>query len=80
MGRSRGGQTSKIHTVTDRNGLSIRLAVSEGQAHDITAARGVLTGLAKRQLNLADKAYDSAWLRHQIEHQGTVQKIPNRAG
>jgi hypothetical protein len=34
MGRSRGGLTSKIHAVLDRNGLPIRLALTTGEAHD----------------------------------------------
>lgn len=80
MGRSRGGLTTKIHAVTDKNGLPIRLAVSEGQAHDILAAKDLLSGLNRGQLILADKAYDASWLRHHIEQQGAVPNIPNRAG
>jgi len=80
MGRSRGGLTTKIHAVTDKNGLPIRLSISEGQAHDITAAKGLLDGLSKGQIVLADKAYDAEWLRRQIEAQGAAPNIPNRAG
>ena len=34
MGRSRGGLTSKIHTVVDACGLPIGLSLSKGQAYD----------------------------------------------
>ena len=34
MGRSRGGLTTKIHTVVDANGTPIALKVTAGQAHD----------------------------------------------
>lgn len=34
MGRSRGGLTSEIHAVVDANGLSVRLALTAGEAHD----------------------------------------------
>jgi len=56
MGRSRGGLTTKIHALTDKNGLPIRLSITPGQAHDITAAGELLIGLSKGQTLLADKA------------------------
>ena len=34
MGRSRGGLTSKIHTVVDTNRLPVRLGLTAGEAHD----------------------------------------------
>ena len=80
MGRSRGGLTTKIHAVTDKNGLPIRLSISEGQAHDITAAKDLLSDLSEGQIVLADKAYDAQWLRRQIEAQGAAPNIPNRTG
>ena len=80
MGRSRGGLTTKIHAVTDRNGLPIKLAITPGQTHDVVAARELLGGLSSKQLFHADKAYDAAWLRDMIEQQGAIPNIPNRAG
>ncbi len=53
MGRSRGGLTSKIHAVVDRNGLPVRLALSPGEAHalinTIAASGGELPEAAPRQ-------------------------------
>jgi hypothetical protein len=36
IGKSRGGNTTKIHTTTDINGIPIRLILSEGNRNDIT--------------------------------------------
>lgn len=80
MGRSRGGLTTKIHVVTDANGLPVRLAITPGQTHDVVPAGELLSGLKDGQLLLADKAYDAEWVRQQITDQGAVPNIPNRAG
>ena len=79
MGRSRGGLTTKIHAVTDANGLPIRLAITAGETHDAAPAKELLTGLQKGQIILADKAYDADWIRRQIEDQGATPNIPSKA-
>ena len=80
MGRSRGGLTTKIHTVVDATGLPLRFALSPGQAHDSTLA-GVLLDdqLPADSFVLADKAYDAEWIREMIEAQDAVPVIPNRS-
>ncbi|MBB3133252.1 IS5 family transposase [Rhizobium pisi] len=45
FGRSRGGLTTKIHAVTDGNGLPIKVAITPGNAHDLTAASELLNDL-----------------------------------
>ena len=80
MGRSRGGLTTKIHAVTDANGLPIRLTITPGQTHDVVPAGDLLAGLEEGQLVLGDKAYDAHWLRQKIVDQGATPNIPNRAG
>ena len=79
MGRSRGGLTTKIHAVTDANGLPIRLAITSGETHDAVPAQELLSGLQKGQLILADKAYDADWIRRQIEEQGATPNISSKA-
>ncbi len=59
LGRSRGGLTTKIHAVVDRQGLPIRLGLTPGQAHDAPAALALLDRLEPRTIVLADKAYDA---------------------
>jgi transposase len=45
LGRSRGGLTTKIHTVTDAQGRPVRFILTAGQAADITSAPDLLAGL-----------------------------------
>ena len=79
MGRSRGGLTTKIHTVVDANGLPLRFALSPGQAHDSTLAGPLLDDhLPADGFVLADKAYDAAWIRAMIEAQDAVPVILDR--
>lgn len=42
LGRSRGGLTTKIHTVTDARGLPITRKLTAGQAHDGRSADDML--------------------------------------
>ena len=80
MGRSRGGLTTKIHTVVDASGLPLRFALSPGQAHDSTLAGALLDDhLPPDSFVLADKAYDAEWIRAMIEAQDAVPIIPNRS-
>ena len=79
MGRSRGGLTTKIHTVVDATGLPLRFALSPGQAHDSTLAGALLDDhLPPDSFVLGDKAYDAEWIRTMIEEQDAVAIIPDR--
>ena len=80
MGRSRGGLTTKIHTVVDASGLPLRFALSPGQAHDSTLAGPLLDDqLPADSFLLGDKAYDAEWIRAMIEAQDAVPIIPDRS-
>ena len=81
MGCSRGGLTTKIHTVVDASGLPLRFALSPGEAHDSTLAGPLLDEhLPPDSFVLADKAYDAEWIRAMIEAQDAVPIIPDRSG
>lgn len=58
LGRSRGGLTTKVHAVVDRQGLPIRLGLSVRQAHDVPAALTLLDRSDSFTIALGDKAYD----------------------
>ena len=79
MGRSRGGLTTKIHTVVDASGLPLRFALSPGQAHDSTLAGALLDDRLPPDSFLGDKAYDAEWIREMIEAQDAVPIIPDRS-
>ena len=76
MGRSRGGLTTKIHAVVDRNGLPVRLALTPGQDHDNALATDLLANLKPRSLLLADRAYDADAIRKLVNEQDAFANIP----
>src|SRR5262245_32331487 len=70
VGRFRGGLTSKLHVIVDRNGLPLRLGITSGQAHDNRDCSTLLSGLAPRTMLLADRGYDAGWIRTLVNRQG----------
>lgn len=77
MGRSRGGLTTKIHTLTDAEGRPLRVILTDGEAHDVTTADDLLGGLPAGGV-IADKAYDTNALREIIEQADTEVIIPSK--
>ncbi|MBS0244558.1 MAG: IS5 family transposase [Proteobacteria bacterium] len=75
MGRSRGGNTTKIHALVDRNGLPIELKLTPGQAHDGKSAEDMLDAVGKGTMLLADRGYDSDALREKLAGQGVRANI-----
>ena len=78
MGRSRGGLTTKIHTLTDAQGRPLRFILTAGQAHDCTTAAELLDGRATTGV-IADKAYDTNDLREQIAAAKADAVIPSKS-
>src|SRR5262245_15574717 len=78
MGRSRGGLTSKIHAVVDTNGLPVRLALTDGEAHDNRLASKLLSRLKSGAMLLADRGYDADWIRALVCQRGAWANIPPR--
>ena len=78
MGRSRGGLTTKIHARVDAKGRPVRLLISPGNDHDVTAAEALLDGLQPRAIVIADKGYDADTVRSCIRAHGAIPNIPNR--
>ena len=78
MGRSRGGLTTKIHTLVNENGLPLRFLLTSGEAHDAPPARILLDQIQPSQSVIADKAYDADWIRRLIWERGGEAVIPSR--
>ncbi len=78
MGRSRGGLTTQIHALVDRNGLPVRLALTPGQDHDNALALDLLADLKPRSMVLADRAYDADAIRALVNKQDAFANIPPR--
>jgi transposase len=58
IGRSRGGLSTKIHTLVDALGNPIGFHLTGGEAHDLVGADELLPDMAANML-LADKAFDA---------------------
>ena len=79
MGRSRGGLTTKLHALTNQDGLPIRFELTPGEAHDAPICKTLLDRLQPGQYVLADKAYDADWIRKMIWEQGAIDVIPSKS-
>jgi transposase len=77
LGRSRGGLTTKIHTLTDAEGRPLRFILTGGEAHDVTTAADLLDGQTADGI-IADKAYDTNALREMIEEADIEAVIPSK--
>jgi hypothetical protein len=71
LGRSRGGDSTKINARTNAEGLPIGLVITPGQAHDVTAFPALMQEVdCDPEQLLADKGYDSEAVRQEIEDHG----------
>jgi Transposase DDE domain len=70
IGLSRGGQTTKIHTLSDTLGRPIVFKVTAGNMADIKMAAALLAEVEDCRHVLADKGYDSGALRTLIRDKG----------
>jgi transposase len=78
IGKSRGGNTTKIHLAVDAYGLPMEFIITGGEVHDCTAAPELITRLESAETVIADKGYDSERLREQIEKQDSRVVIPRK--
>ncbi|MBI5111346.1 MAG: IS5 family transposase [Rhodovulum sp.] len=76
IGRSRGGRTTKIHALTDRDCRPIAFLLTGGNVADCTAGHDLLKQLPDARILHADKGYDSNAIRRQVEANGTMPNIP----
>ncbi len=78
IGKSRGGNSTKIHLVVDSGGLPIYFELSEGQRNDIARAESLVDHLKEVNVFIADKGYDSEALRAYVDSKGGETVIPKR--
>ncbi|MEO1474143.1 MAG: IS5 family transposase [Pseudomonadota bacterium] len=79
IGPSRGGQTSKIHILTDVIGRPFSLCLTPGNVSDVRAAELLSSGLQGVKHLIADKGYDANAFRKALREQGTRPVIPGRS-
>jgi transposase len=56
--------------------LPVALALSPGQAHDLTAASALLAMIPAHSCLIADKAYDADWFRAELRARQIRRCIP----
>lgn len=78
IGPSRGGQTSKIHALTDVLGRPFAFHLTAGNVSDMKAAPVLLANLTGARYVLADKGYDANALRKMLRSVSVVPVIPGR--
>jgi transposase len=79
IGISRGGRSTKIHTVIDSKGRPLNFIVTGGQVHDSQVVGEVLNTPNQPFAVSADKAYDSQTVRQRIRDDGALPVIPSRS-
>ena len=78
IGKSRAGNTSKIHLAVDAYGLPNTFRITGGEVHDSTEAQALIDDLPAGDSLVADKGYDSERIREQVEAKGMEAVIPRR--
>src|SRR3954453_14768709 len=83
LGKSRGGWTTKIHTLTDAHTCPVTLLLGPGQGGDNPQLMPLLAVHARRRPGrfrlLADKAYSHPSTRHGLRTRGIPHTIPERS-
>ena len=79
IGRSRGGRTTKIHTLTDAACRPLAFMLTGGRVADCTAGFVLLERLPHCEILHGDKGYDSNAIRRQVEAGGAMPNIPPKA-
>lgn len=79
IGKSCGGLTSKIHSLTNENGKVIRFLVTQGNINDCTQFENLIESvLHKGVYVLGDKAYDTDNIINYIAQKAASAVIPPR--
>jgi len=74
---NQGGLNSKLHTVCDGDRRPIVMLLTEGQMSDHKGARLVLDALPSANHLIADRGYDSAWFRAELEARSIQPCLPS---
>lgn len=80
IGRSKGGLSTKIHTLCDALGNPTGFYLTPGQDHDLKGADALMDEITKGDALLADKAYDAdERVRQKLKEKGCMAVIPPKS-
>ena len=78
IGKSRGGNSTKIHLAVDSGGLPVYFELSGGQVNDIVHAQSLIINSPQADIVCADKGHDSEAFRAYVEESGADANIPRK--
>jgi transposase len=79
IGKSKGGNTTKIHMAVDSFGLPIEFELMGGEVHDCKIAPEFIEKLPVSDYTIADKGYDSEEIRTVIRKKSSIPVIPRKS-
>ena len=79
IGKSRGGNTTKIHMAVDAHGLPIDFEITGGEVHDCKIAPEFIEKLPAADFTVGDKGYDSEEVRDAIRKKSSTPVIPRKS-
>jgi len=78
IGKSVGGNTTKIHMAVEACGLPIEFDLTGGEVDDSKAAYELIEKLPTAEYTIADRGYDSEDIREQIRKKSSTPVIPRK--
>lgn len=78
IGRSKGGNTTKVHMLTDAHGNPAVFEITAGNTHDVFVADKLVANSEAENI-IGDKGYDSESLRNAVLDQGAIPHIPRKS-
>ena len=79
IGKSRAGNTTKIHMVVDTHGLPIHFMITGGNINDSVVALELIEPFDAYEYLLADKGYDKEELREEVKAKGATPVVPRKS-
>jgi len=78
IGKSRAGNTSKIHLAVEGYGLPVEFHLTGGEVNDCSAAPELINDLPEFEILVGDKGYDSQKVRDKIKDKKAKAVIPRK--
>ena len=78
IGRSVGGNTTKIHMVVDSLGLPIYFELTGREVHDSKMAAQLISNSPQSEYVIADRGYDSNDIRKKVIAENSTPIIPRK--
>lgn len=79
IGKSKGGNTTKIHMAIESFGLPIEFELTGGEVQENKVASEFVAKLPVSDYTIADKGYDNERLREQIRNKKSIPIIPRKS-